>query len=50
MYIKFAWQLPLKENVNQVDDITVLQLSNYNKGDRDSISDKEIKELVQRFG
>ena len=34
----------------QVDDVTVLLLSIYNKGDRDTISDKEIKQLIQKFG
>lgn len=33
----------------QVNDTTVLLLSIYNKSDKDSISDKEIKELIQKF-
>jgi mRNA-degrading endonuclease RelE of RelBE toxin-antitoxin system len=33
----------------QVNDTTVLLLSIYNKGGKDSISDKEIKELIEKF-
>ncbi|QMU63520.1 MAG: hypothetical protein GKR88_04005 [Flavobacteriaceae bacterium] len=33
----------------QVDDTTVLLLSIYNKGEKDSISDKEIKELLDKY-
>lgn len=34
----------------QIDENTVLLLSIYNKGDKDSISDKEIQELLKRYG
>ncbi len=34
----------------QIDDETVLLLSIYNKGDKDSVSDKEILELLERYG
>jgi hypothetical protein len=30
-----------------VDETTVIMLSIYNKGEKDSISDKEIKELIK---
>jgi mRNA-degrading endonuclease RelE of RelBE toxin-antitoxin system len=33
----------------QTDDQTVLILSIYNKGNRDSISDKEIQELLSKY-
>ncbi|MFV0346359.1 MAG: type II toxin-antitoxin system RelE/ParE family toxin [Bacteroidales bacterium] len=33
----------------QVDDHTILLLSIYNKGKKDSISDKEIKELIEKY-
>lgn len=33
----------------QVDDTTVLLLSIYNKGKKDSISDKEIRELLEWY-
>ncbi len=34
----------------KVDDSTVLLLSIYNKGEEASISDKEIKDLIEKFG
>ncbi|MBX2966446.1 MAG: type II toxin-antitoxin system RelE/ParE family toxin [Cyclobacteriaceae bacterium] len=34
----------------QIDDETVLLLSIYNKGSKDSISDKEILELLNKYG
>lgn len=33
----------------QLDDTTVLLLSIYNKGQKDIISDKEIRELLERY-
>lgn len=33
----------------QINDTTVLLLSIYNKGEKDSISDKEIKDLIKKF-
>ena len=33
----------------QTDDTTVILLSIYNKGDKDSISDKEIRELLDTY-
>lgn len=33
----------------QLDDTTVLLLSIYSKGEKDSISDKEIQELLEKF-
>lgn len=34
----------------QTDEKTVLLLSIFNKGDKDSISDKEIQELLKKYG
>ncbi len=34
----------------QIDNETILLLSIYNKGDKDSISDKEILELLNKYG
>ena len=34
----------------QTDDKTIVLLSIYNKGDKDSISDKEIRELLNKYG
>jgi mRNA-degrading endonuclease RelE of RelBE toxin-antitoxin system len=33
----------------QIDDTIVLLLSIYNKGEKNSITDKEIKELIEKF-
>ena len=34
----------------QTDDKTIVLLSIYNKGDKDSISDVEIRELLDKYG
>jgi|SRR5690554_1684917 len=33
----------------QIDNTTVLLLSIYNKGEKESISDREIKDLIKKF-
>lgn len=34
----------------RIDQTTVVLVSIYNKGEKDSISDKEIKELLEKYG